>query len=277
MKRDSCITIVDAHVHLRSCFEVIPLLEGACSNFAAMARRFCDSGQFVGVLCLSTTPHERRFSWLLDLLSEKQVQNGALVREMTLVETQESTSFSLVSNAGNILVVVAGRQITSSEGLEVLAVGTCEQFKERERMGELIQDITQAGALPVIPWGVGKWLGERGQLVNELIRSSQLPQFFLGDNANRPVFWPQPSHFRQAEKRGIRNLPGSDPLPFPGEVQRVGSYGFALRGSLDKEKPAHDLKERLHDPSTTICHFGRRERPFRFFYNQIRMQYRKLT
>ena len=174
------------------------------------------------------------------------------------------------------IVVVAGRQIPTRERLEILAVGTRREFEEGQPTRGLIQRVAQTGALPVVPWGAGKWMGERGQLVDGLIRSSELPLFFLGDSGNRPVFWPRPTHFRRAEEEGIKILSGSDPLPFSGETKRVGSFGVALKGSLDAETPAQDLKRRVLNPSTVLHQFGSGETPLRFIRNQLRMQFRKL-
>lgn len=159
----------------------------------------------------------------------------------------------------------------------MLALGTCQRFDEGKTTEELIREVVQARAIPVLPWGVGKWLGRRGRLIEDLIESPDSPRFFLGDNANRPAFWPRPSHFRRAEEQGIRNLPGSDPLPFPNEVQRVGEFGVILDGPLDLEEPARHLKQLLLDKSTTFRQFGRAETPLRFVRNQLKMQYRKLT
>jgi hypothetical protein len=175
------------------------------------------------------------------------------------------------------LVVIAGHQLVSHEQLEVLALGTRQQFEGGKATETLIREIAEAGALPVLSWGVGKWLGTRGRVVEGLIERSDLPPFFLGDSAHRPTFWPQSSLFRRAEERGIRNLSGSDPLPFPGEVQRAGSFGVVLNGTLDLEKPARDLKQTLLDPSTTFRQFGEGETPGRFVRNQLKMQFRKLT
>jgi len=191
--------------------------------------------------------------------------------------TAERISVCFTSPNRSPLVAIAGCQIVSREHLEVLALGTRQQFEDSQPARTLLQKVARAGAIPVLPWGVGKWLGRRGQLVEELIEDPDLPPFFLGDSAHRPTFWPQPSQFRRAEEQGVRNLSGSDPLPFPGEVQRAGSFGVVLDGSLNLERPAQDLKQKLLDPSTTFRQFGEGEAPARFVRNQLKMQFRKFT
>ena len=267
--------LVDAHVHLRSCFEPPVFLDEAYRNFVGVSDKYSDNGGTYGVLCLVTSPNDLGFGWLTNFLSMDRSQNDNFLPRMSLTATQEEASVCLSLRDGGILVVVAGRQVVSSENLEVLAIGTCEQFESGTPTPRLIKKIVKVGAIPIIPWGAGKWMGKRGRLVDELVESSELPPFFLGDSGNRPAFWPRPTHFRRAEDKGIKILSGSDPLPFPGEAKRVGSFGVALKGSLDAETPAQDLKRKVLDPSTVLHQFGSAERPLRFLRNQLKMQFRK--
>ncbi len=100
-------------------------------------------------------------------------------------------------------------------------------------------------------------------------------KFYIGDNGNRPVFWPQPSLFKVAEKKGIGNLPGSDPLPFPSEEVRAGSYGFSLSTRLDPDFPAQALKKLLFNDVSSPIRYGKRQRPLTFFLKQLSMQWIK--
>lgn len=263
--------IVDAHVHFRDCFDPDSFVESARTNMEDVACQFGSRGEFVGVICLATISHDRGFSRLLKVVGNGVGANTGWERN----RTHESLSLCLVSKEGQILVVIAGRQLVTRGGLEVLAIGTTEQFEEGRPVETLIREVSQTGALPVVPWGVGKWVGARGRRVDQLLRDPDLPPFFLGDNGNRPDFWPRPSRFRTAEKEGIKNLPGSDPLPLPGEAQRVGSVGVVLEGGLDLERPADDLKRKLQDSSTSQRRFGSGVTPLRFVRNQVLMQYRK--
>lgn len=233
-------------------------------------------GKLLGVLCLTEASSDRGFDQLMnafDLAPERSQGSG---EGWVRFETDEPSSVRF-GRTDDEIVVLAGQQLASEEGLEVLAIGTRRSFEEDQSLKALVRAVSRANAIPVVPWGVGKWLGRRGRRVEAVIQNLDLPPFFLGDSGNRPAFWPQPSQFKMAEERGIRNLPGSDPLPFPEEVQRVGSVGVALEGDLDLKTPTQDLKERLLDPSTTFRPFGQRETPLRFVRNQFKMQLRKLT
>ena len=98
-------------------------------------------------------------------------------------------------------------------------------------------------SIPVIPWGFGKWMGKRGDVLNRLIESAKNPYFYIGDNGNRPFFLTDPAQFKLAQNKDIRNLPGSDPLPLPSEVNKPGRWGFSISEHMDKSNPAAHLKE----------------------------------
>ena len=100
-----------------------------------------------------------------------------------------------------------------------------------------------------------------------------MPRFFLGDNGGRPRVASAPRLFRLAEERGIAVLPGSDPLPFPGQVRKVGGYGFVLTGDVVPERPAAGLKRILAGLTQSPPSFGRRESLPGFVRSQLGMQW----
>jgi hypothetical protein len=163
----------------------------------------------------------------------------------------------------------------TAEDLEILALCTDANFPEGLPLDATLDLVQRAGGMPAIPWGAGKWLGKRGAIVRHSLESQASGKLFLGDNSGRPVFWGTPRHFELAQQRGIRVLPGTDPLPFASEYWRPGSFGFALSETLTPEHPAGDLKRLLVDPSTVLSPYGSLENPYRFVRNQIRMQLRK--
>ncbi len=100
-------------------------------------------------------------------------------------------------------------------------------------------------------------------------------ELFLGDESSRPFFWGTPRHFGEARARGLRVLPGTDPLPFPHELGRAGSFGFWAHMAIDPARPAASLKAHLRGPAPEVHPFGRLEGPVLFVRNQIAMQLRK--
>jgi hypothetical protein len=280
MSPSADLIMVDGHVHFHHGFKADSFLESAHSNFRGAARRMDTDATFVGVLLLTESQGENGFNRLLAQVEQKERKRSGAAAMWTGQTTGEPTSARFTAGNRAPILVVAGRQIPTRERLEVLAVGTRREFEEGQPIRTVIQEVAQAGALPVIPWGAGKWSGKRGRLVDELIKSSTLPPFFLGDSGNRPGFWPRPVQFRRAEEEGLGILSGSDPLPFPGEEKRVGSFGSGLRGAfeaLHSDEPALGLKRKLMAPKAPLTTFGEPESSFRFLRNQFKMQLRKLT
>ena len=120
--------------------------------------------------------------------TEKNQKNG----DWKIHPTEEPLSLIAKNERDETLVMIAGRQITTIEGLEVLALITNQEFKERRAITEIIQTIRHVGALPVVPWGFGKWMGRRGRHLKRLLTEVKNSDFFLGDNGGRPRFLPRP-------------------------------------------------------------------------------------
>jgi hypothetical protein len=141
---------------------------------------------------------------------------------------------------------------------------------------EVLAEGARVGAIRVIPWGAGKWLFGRGRLLDELIDSTRPGDgLFLGDSAGRPFFWISPAHFQRAARRGIRVLRGTDPLPFPTQVSRPGSFGFRLAWPEDRAPSAESIKAALRRPDAQLTSYGRLERLVPFIRHQVAMQRRK--
>jgi hypothetical protein len=264
-------TLVDAHAYLHACFALESFLDGACEAFRRAAT---DRGGPLdcGVLLLAQTAGDERF----EHLAETAAPHGSAPeggRGWAIARTGEPESLMARRADGARLLLVCGRQIRAAEGLELLALATCARFADGQPIAAALRAIEAAGALPVLPWGVGKWTGRRGRIVAGLIDAGR-PGLACGDNANRPRLWPEPGLLRRARSRGLRVLPGSDPLPLPSEAGRAGRFGFALDGALDANQPARDLARRLADPRTQIIPYGRLESPWRFASNQALLRVR---
>ena len=267
MKTDA-IVFVDAHVHIHQCFHLDTFFSFAKRNFSTLA----GDKPVLGVLMLTEGVNENGFERLEQFVhpppEETELENWKVSR------CQEREGL-VVTDKDHTLLVVAGRQIITEQGLEVLALGTRESFQERRPIRDTLREVALKKAIPVVPWGVGKWIGERGRIVKSIIEDKALPHFFLGDNGNRPTFWPQSRLFKTASDMGITNLPGSDPLAFRDQQKRVGSFGFSLNTTLSKEYPVKHLKEILTGASFEPGYFGKPEKLNRFFPIQLRIQVQK--
>jgi hypothetical protein len=174
---------------------------------------------------------------------------------------------------GAKLFLVQGYQLKASDGLEVLALATLDRFTAGRPFEETLDAARMSDGLPVIPWGFGKWLGARGNRVRLAIRSSDASDIFIGDNSGRPALGRPPGIFKDASKAGIHILPGSDPLPIPGEEQKLGRYGFLMGSGIDPRSPGGSLKTELRGLNQQPTIVGRREGLMGFFRTQLRRRF----
>lgn len=274
---------VDGHVHIHPGFRLEVLLASALGNFQALAQEI-NAGQSAGFLLLSESAGAEVFSSLKIRL---KAGRPVTVPGFQLEESREPETLLVRNDSGQELYLVAGRQIVTAERLEVLALGYGVSFPDGRPIEEVLSHLAAPASptepaersacrpLAVLPWGAGKWFGKRGHKVEQLVAEAPAHSIFLGDNANRPFFWPLPALFKQAQGRGIRNLPGSDPLPFPAQEKKVGSFGLRLAGAIEREAPFSSLAALLLDPATSLAPYGRCEQAYPFFKHQISMQLHK--
>ena len=264
--------LVDAHVHIYDCFDLRIFLDSAFANFRAEAARLGHGDASTAILFLTETARENWFQRLKEYTCQGFEAGGKATSQWSFHRTSEDCSLCAKEAGDKNLFLIAGRQIVTAEDLEVLALATDKVFEDGAPLEEVIRTVRGSDAIPVVPWGPGKWMGKRGKILRQILNGPEVTGFFLGDNGNRPSFWPNPSHFRLAEKKGIRILPGTDPLPFASESCRPGSFGFLVNDSISPAYPAKDLKRILADQTTFLQPYGRLENPWRFFLNQISMQ-----
>lgn len=264
--------IVDAHVHMYDCFDVDRFLTGANRNLRSAAERLTSAAVPTNVLMLTETRRESGFDRLLQRAERPptgQPEPGCWnVQRLS----NDPTAVAATGADGSSIIIVAGRQVVSAEGLEVLALGTDAAIPEGVPLADQVEAISALGAIPVIPWGVGKWLGGRGKVVKSYIESSTGAAVFLGDILGRPAFWPRSSIYRVAAARGIDVLPGTDPLPLESETVRAGSCGFYIDCDLASGPPSVVLKDALRLERPVIRPFTHLESSWRFFRNQARLR-----
>lgn len=173
------------------------------------------------------------------------------------------------------VILVHGLQIVTRDRLEVLGLAMSVPVFDQLDTRETIAAVLDGEGFPVLPWGVGKWWGTRGSLVEDLIRDAGNGDLALGDNAGRPWGWPKPKHFTLAEERGIPVLPGSDPLAIPGHQTRPARFGFLASTTLDPLAPAASLRTWLKGLNTSPASIGRRTDPVSFVLDQTSIRVRK--
>jgi hypothetical protein len=259
--------LIDSHVHLHDGFACGAFLDAAAANFARAARR-------LGLQCVPTG--------CLMLVESRGVNHFAALADGTaptgawrIEPTDEPVSLVAHRNDRAPVVVIAGRQIVCREGLEVLALGTRATFADGQALHHTLGLVVAEGALPVVPWGVGKWQGKRGRLIAELLERDRDRPLFVGDNGGRMRLAPRPRLFARAEQKHIPVLAGSDPLPLPHQLAKVGGYGFMAEVTLDENMPFATLRGYLESLDTSPNTFGRLESLSGFLRSQVTMQIRK--
>lgn len=252
--------LVDGHVHLYPCFDPDRFLAAAHSNLTAAARQI--GGVSAGALLFTETARDFAFDAL---------KSGALAHSGWIVESAEGDPALVLRSAegGLPLVIVAGRQIQTKERIEVLAVGSeAPPPPDGTPLADVLATLAANGVPMILPWGVGKWMGERGRIVARTF--AETPGLLAGDNAGRPLGWRAPEIFSKWPV-----LPGSDPLPYPGAEANVGSYGFVLEGPVDLSRPGAVIRDRLSGLADSPARFGSRAGPVDFVTSRVRFRMAK--
>ncbi len=258
--------LVDCHVHFHDIFDEPRFFDAAAANFrrgaAQLGRRGATSG------CLVMTEGSTRHPL-------ERFRGGGDRRSgtWTFRSTDEADSLTACRDDAPELALIAGRQIVTAEGLEVLTFPSSRPAPEHLPVREVLTRAAGEGQTAVIPWGFGKWWLARGRLVERLLEEHAALR--LADSGCRLRGAPRPGLMRRAAASERFVLAGSDPLPLAGQEARVGSYGFELPGPLDRKAPAAWLTARLRELDTSPRVFGQRPGAATFLRTQVRMQAHK--
>jgi len=264
------LLVVDAHVHIYPCFDLPEYFSAAFSNCLQVARNVGYDRSHIPVLLLTEGRRQRVYQ---DIQAEIKKGNTRIGNEETggyrVFATEEDGSLRIEKEDGRFLFLVAGRQIVTSEQLEVLALSTVSEIPDGLSLEQTVAVVEKDRAVPVIPWGFGKWSGRRRRVLMQYLASRREGVFFLGDNGGRPCFLRFPDFRRLAPGGSLKVLPGSDALPLSSELKKVGCFGFTLQEKLDMRRPGGALKQILSNPGVVPIPYGPPESITRFARNQM--------
>ena len=246
--------LIDGHVHIYPNFDRARFLTAAQSRL----------GGATGYLLMTETRRDAVFD---ELRAGKGVPDG-----WQAAPFPDDPAALRLHNATGAVVLIAGFQVVTAEGIEVLTVCTDQRLPDGQPLDAVMADLRTTGRPAILPWGFGKWIGRRGQVLAELLNGDIPPGLHLGDNAGRPGLWPEPPLFRAARSRGMAVLPGSDPLPVSGADDEAGCFGFKLNGALSDTAPAQDLAQRLMTLTEQPEVFGKRCGSATFLRRQIQLR-----
>ena len=183
--------IVDSHVHLHSCFDKSTALMAAARNL------ICSSDGATPLdmaICLTESQGVNAFRELKSMAT-----SGTTLHDWIFKQSPESDSLTASHPEGINIWVFAGRQIVTTDNLEVLCLGRDADIADRSgSTKEIIARVNELGAIAVVPWGFGKWSGVRGGVVRRLLDDSSPRPFYLGDNSGRLRISREPSLFAEA-------------------------------------------------------------------------------
>jgi hypothetical protein len=268
--------LVDAHVHIYDCFNLETFFDSAYANFKLTAEQLGHGNDFTGILFLAETSKDNWFQHLSGSADGKKLPDDKTAGTWKFYHTDEFESLCSRSEDKRELFLISGRQIITAENLELLALATINSFQDGTPIKQLIELVREKDGIPVIPWGFGKWMGQRGTVVNHLIHTSGSSTFLIGDSGIRPFVIPCPSQFKLAQNQNIPNLPGSDPLPLQSEVKKPGSSGFSICGELVKSKPSGQLKDLIVSKRVKFNIFRKPIGLYGFIKSQLLLQLKKV-
>ena len=255
---------VDTHVHIYPAFDTVALLDAARRN----VRKHSHTQHALGVLMLTECRNDHAFARLRDAQTLGPWRFTHDGQQPVLFAHRDDTHEPQ-------LALVAGRQIITKQRLEVLALGTDHAFSDGHDLDETIAEVRGQNALPVVPYGFGKWTGARGAAVSRLIETQALqnaPRLVLGDNGGRPTFGPRPPHFDQAAAHRVTILPGTDPLPLRSCQKQAGRFGVRLPGPIARKSFVADLLQQLAELGPVPPRFGDHVSLPRAIYQQLALR-----
>ncbi|HPG41911.1 MAG TPA: hypothetical protein PLP19_05255 [bacterium] len=241
--------ICDAHVHIYPQFDFNVAFDFSIKNFKAIIKN-------------QKLLHDTIAVWLLtegqqfNFFSKPPALPGYQIEK-----TPEKESLVVVdSTTGKkVLYILAGRQIVSSDKLEICALGTTAVLPDREmNTQDTITWVLEHDGVPALNWAPGKWFFSRGKIVNSVIDNNSPEQLLISETTMRPTCWSTPVLMKKALNKGMKVLAGSDPLPLPGEEKLLATYASIMSGSFDPANPAKSIKSLLLNPGASIQNTGKR-------------------
>jgi hypothetical protein len=251
---------VDAHVHLHDISLVSGALQAAQQNFSALGR----PGQGLqGAVLLAQMSHELVFEQARDARHLDGWSFEPVAGEpMSLIARRDATS----------IAIICGRQIRAGDGLEVLALGTTQSFSDGHSFTASVDAVLQSGAVTVLPWGFGKWAGERGERVRSVARAHGPQAIYLGDSGGRLAWAGAPRLIRDLQAAGFRVLSGTDPLVVRRDYRRIGRFGFLLDAELPTAAPWQSLMNWIARQAGSPAPYGRACSISEFVQNQLALR-----
>ena len=226
--------VADTHVHIYPCYDLQAFSEMLEHNLKRVG-----TGQTIRLGFL-TERHDCNF------FDDIKAGKGDLSQLCGNIQLAPDESSLIRDNgSGEKCILLPGRQVVAKERIEILALATTAKIPDGMLAADTVTMILDNGGVPVVAWAPGKWFGERGNVVRNLLDSFNPARLLIGDSSMRPTVWTEPLIMRDARKRGYRIIAGSDPLPFAGEENMAGTYCSVFDTSFGLAAPLLSARNML--------------------------------
>jgi hypothetical protein len=259
------VTLLDCHVHCSADVKPERFLDESVANFRR-ATALSPTASLFGCLCLAEIGSSAQFDRFREL--GRGGRGG-----WSITETEEACA--VVARCGaDTLYMIAGRQLCTSERLEVLALGTLARLADGLSLDATVRLAREGGAVAVLPWGLGKWWFRRGDVMASLLRGGGRDDIIVADTWHRPRGVPYSRILRLAAMRDFRIMRGSDSSPRPGVPIVAGTFGTVIDTILPFDAPVAGLTSWLRRAPRPLPGFGRRVSLGGFARASLRMRSR---
>lgn len=264
---------IDGHVHLYDAYDLERAVVKGIENLIGNAKYYVNNEEKIIPVWLLV---ERSDSNVFDQMYRKPEKFGR--NELKFERGKDKYTIVVEKDNHPILYIFTGRQLVTKEALEVLSLISDLNIHDRQKpINEVIEDVKKSAGIPTLNWAPGKWFFERGKVIAGQISRNSANDFFIGETTLRNTLWPEPKLIKRAKGKGFSVIAGSDPLPFQGEENRIGSFGFLIEGEFHSENPAQSLRDLIAKNRNDIRIIGKRNDVFTFAKRQVKIMMEKRT
>ena len=252
--------VIDTHVHIYPFYDIADALSATLANLSTLSK------SAVKIACLT----EGGECNVYDAIASGEYSEV----EAVFAVTQQPDSLLLqhkeIDGQAGAFHLLPGQQVVTAENIEILSLSCKNRVAQQQPARETVGKIRDAGGVPVVAWGLGKWLGSRGKVVRDLLDHFGPEELAVGDTSMRPRFcWPS-SVIARARRLGYRILCGSDPLPVLGEESQPGTYATKIHLNAGAGFNPADFAHQLLIEDWVGQTAGHRGLPSTVFFRQLR-------
>ncbi|MEW6001522.1 MAG: hypothetical protein AB1638_02585 [Nitrospirota bacterium] len=267
------LLLIDGHVHIYPHYDLSKAVQEGMNNLKAASENIIER----------SNPDEYFLIWLLTERSDCNFFDTLVMypgrfktKDFKLIPVPEKEAVVIEQAGQPVLYILAGRQIVSREGLEILSLISTQYIKDRKRtIDDVIKAVNESGGIAGLNWAPGKWFFSRGKVVRRVLEEYSPEKLVLGDTPLRNTLWPMPKLMKDAKVRGFKVIAGSDPLPFDREEKYLGSYGFSITGEFNAARPVESVRSLLKQKGNNITLIGKRNNFITFCRRQYKIMSEK--